>query len=233
MSVHAISDLEVLETISEGLALKGILLENDCYSTSCERVIATPPTVCFTEPLLEQTIQQKEFYSRKKKNGFLKSLENGEYSLTVNYEKLIDKLDNQADSYWSKHYFGIVRYCFLPVASFCFDADDVLLTDRCVRALQRLEARIRMSTPSERQLLCEDFFRQFGSHVNIGPVHFGGIFLWKSDYHSIDPDDNLIIKEISEKAIDSFSGTSNKLTIPNLTERLSLEVSILNHFLIE
>lgn len=220
----SLTDQEVLQNILDGLSLKGILLENDCYSSGREQVLCVPPNTTLKTPILQKSIQQNEFHSKKLRNAFINSLQNGEYSFTQCYDRLIDKLDLGEESYWNKHYFGVVRYYFAPVSSFSFDVDTLTLSDRCINTLMNLEEKFNILPDDDMQKLCDQFFRAFGSHVNIGPIHFGGIFLWTSDYHSIRRFDCAVIKKASERALDTFKGPAEKVSVPELTERLALEV---------
>jgi hypothetical protein len=52
--------------------------------------------------------------------------------------------------------------------------------------------------------LCVEFFENYGSHVNIGILHFGGIFTWMATYTSETKSEKFLTRDIVHDALDGF-----------------------------
>ena len=215
-----LSDAEVLQQCSSGLALKGFFIDNygcEVYDT----VISVPSDVKFLEPSLLTREEQYEFYSQSKRNQFSNFLQDFGCSILrtggIGYTNhLNDDTEIIDENKTDKRYLGMVKYWFLPTASYTFDVNTVTLSNKCIDELKDLERNIQVLSGNEKQQHCEDFFKKFGTHVNMGPIHYGEIYRWNIDcYTSTDNEETK--RNICGEAMNKFVGIGR-------SEDLNLEI---------
>ena len=216
-----LSERDILENASAGLALKGILKGKQFEEGNYRQVISIPSDVKFRAPAMSTKSQINSFTSKTSKSNFIKLLDSHGYSLAAsvkgfyelvaaegggcykkNEEKEKEELHKSSEMYYSQ-----VKYQIIPLASFTFIEDKLRLTEACITELSKLEFIIAAKTENEKrqqQQACEEFFKKYGSHVNCGPIHFGGTFYWISEYWSKDDTDKIILKNLSEVAMGAF-----------------------------
>jgi hypothetical protein len=77
------------------------------------------------------------------------------------------------------------KHAFVPVKSCELKLEDLRLTPDAVNNLVNIENQFSKNIDCGTGLrLCVEFFENYGSHVNIGILHFGGIFTWTATYTS-------------------------------------------------
>ena len=78
-------------------------------------------------------------------------------------------------------YLSTLKTSILPLASCCFDDDDLILSEHALSALKNIEKIVLAKSPEiDICIACEDFFDKFGTYVNRGPYILGGIYWWKA-----------------------------------------------------
>ena len=88
------------------------------------------------------------------------------------------KNEQSSEQHVKEVYSSTVKYSTMHVASYLFDFSDLKLSQD---ALQDLNETLRLFRAegvgsSNVQKMCNKFFEDYGSHVNRGPLHFGGNF---------------------------------------------------------
>ncbi|XP_058657523.1 interferon-induced very large GTPase 1-like [Ammospiza caudacuta] len=194
-----IPDTEVLRRASGGLALQGIYRTSrpEDMLAKREQLLKVPEGFQLAGPEQGSLLETKEFSSSAAESTFTKSMELLGFSLSVSAKSsfwginLGGSVDHSSssqsedthESHSEQSYFCITKYQYIPLASCYFQRHQLHLSDAALQELQDMEQQL-LSLPQEDKapLLnrCEMFFSRFGSHVNHGPLHFGGIFWWKA-----------------------------------------------------
>uniref|UniRef100_A0A8B9B8S8 Uncharacterized protein n=1 Tax=Anser brachyrhynchus TaxID=132585 RepID=A0A8B9B8S8_9AVES len=189
-----ISDEEVLRWASGGLALQGIYRTNSLEDVLAKReqLIRIPDGFTLTGPEQGSLLERKEFSSSAAEATFTKSMEQLGFSISASatngfwgfsLEKDVDysKSSQSEDSHRSRSeqtYICTTKYQYIPLASCYFQKDQLRLSEAALRELQDIEELLSITQEADRFHLlksrCASFFSRFGSHVNQGPLHFGG-----------------------------------------------------------
>ncbi|XP_059699159.1 interferon-induced very large GTPase 1-like isoform X2 [Haemorhous mexicanus] len=222
-----IPDTEVLRRASGGLALQGI------YRTSSpedvlakrEQLLRVPEGFQLAGPEQGSLLERKEFSSSAAESTFTKSMEQLGFSMSVSAKcsfwgfNLGGSVDHSSfsqsqDTHQSRSeqsYFCTTMYQYIPLASCYFQRHQLRLSDAALRELQGMEQLLSFSQEEDNRTLvkmCESFFRKFGSHINQGPLHFGGIFWWKVSTEGFQTKKQEEIKRQTSEALNSFVGAS-------------------------
>ena len=164
--------------VSHSIALTGILsaTPNDF---SVGDVMFTPckhPRLNF--PTCAQYMKCIRFVSENNEKNFVTGLRFG-HCFTDHVSESLPSL-KPSDSYQvSNHYCSTVKYCVLPLVSTKLDESELHFTDEVIHSLQQLERASNEGDCSSFAIMCDNFYRRFGSHTVTGPLHYGGIFIWK------------------------------------------------------
>ncbi|XP_035167219.1 LOW QUALITY PROTEIN: interferon-induced very large GTPase 1-like, partial [Oxyura jamaicensis] len=228
-----VSDEEVLRRASGGLALQGIYQTNNLEDVLAwrEQLIRIPDGFALTGPVQGSLLERKEFSSSAAEATFTKSMEQLGFSIStaakagfwgLSFETGVDysKSSLSEDSHRSrseKTYICTIKYQYIPLASYYFQKDQLRLSDAALRELQHIEQLLSITQEADRFHLlksrCASFFSRFGSHVNQGPLHFGGIFWWKACAEGFRAEQREEMKQQTSEALNtyitaSFSGFS-------------------------
>ncbi|XP_041319548.1 interferon-induced very large GTPase 1-like, partial [Pyrgilauda ruficollis] len=115
------------------------------------------------------------------------------------------------ESHSEQSYFCTTKYQYIPLASYYFQRHQLCLSDAALRELQDMEQLLSFSSEEDNPTLvkmCESFFSRFGSHINQGPLHFGGIFWWKASTEGFRAEQREEMKRLTSEALNSFVGAS-------------------------
>ncbi|KAM4903428.1 interferon-induced very large GTPase 1-like [Sylvia borin] len=193
-----IPDTEVLRQASGGLALQGIYRTSrpEDVLAKREQLLKVPEGFQLTGPEQGSLLERKEFSSSAAESTFTKSMEQLGFSMSVspkaaflgiNVGSGVDHSSSSQSqdthqSHSEQSYFCSTMYQYIPLASCCFQRHQLLLSDAALQELQDMEQLLSFTQEEKAPLLdrCERFFSRFGSHINQGPLHFGGIFWWKA-----------------------------------------------------
>ncbi|XP_057876634.1 interferon-induced very large GTPase 1-like [Melospiza georgiana] len=222
-----IPDTEVLRRASGGLALQGI------YRTSRpedalakrEQLLRVPEGFQLTGPEQGSLLERKEFSSSAAESTFTKSMEQLGFSVSVsakcsfwgiNVGVGVDysRTSQSEDTHQSRSeqsYFCTTKYQYIPLASCYFQRHQLCLSDAALRELQDMEQLLSCSQKEDNSTLvkiCESFFSRFGSHINQGPLHFGGIFWWKASTEGFRAEQREEVKRETSEALNIFVGAS-------------------------
>uniref|UniRef100_A0A8D2PTA3 GVIN1 GTPase n=1 Tax=Zosterops lateralis melanops TaxID=1220523 RepID=A0A8D2PTA3_ZOSLA len=193
-----IPDTEVLRRASGGLALQGIYRSSRPEDVLAKREQLLRVPEGFQLSGLEQgsLLERKEFSSSTAEYTFTKSMEQLGFSMSISAKAsfwrilLRGSIDHSSSSqsqdthqsHSEQSYFCTTMYQYIPLASCYFPTHQLLLSDAALKELQDIEQLLSLTQEDKTVLLdrCERFFSRFGSHINQGPLHFGGIFWWKA-----------------------------------------------------
>ncbi|XP_063278706.1 interferon-induced very large GTPase 1-like [Prinia subflava] len=196
VTMESIPDTELLQRASGGLALQGIYRSSRPEDVLAKRepLLRVPEGFQLTGPEQESLLGKKEFSSSAAESTFTKSMEQLGFSMSVSAKALfwgiilgagVDKISPSQDTHQSRSeqsYFCTTMYQYIPLASCYFQRHQLRLSDAALKELQDMEQLLSFIQEDKVLLLntCERFFSRFGSHINQGPLHFGGIFWWKA-----------------------------------------------------
>ncbi|XP_057877778.1 interferon-induced very large GTPase 1-like [Melospiza georgiana] len=217
-----IPDTEVLRRASGGLALQGI------YRTSRpedvlamrDQLLRVPEGFQLAGPVQRSQLETKEFSSSAAESTFIKSMEQLGFSMSISaivwkflLRGCIDhsrssQSQDTHQSHSEQSYFCITKYQYIPLASCYFQTHQLRLSDAALRELQDMEEQLLSFSQEEDNptlvKMCESFFSRFGSHINQGPLHFGGIFWWKASTEGFRAEQREVVKNQTSKALNSF-----------------------------
>ncbi|XP_073460097.1 interferon-induced very large GTPase 1-like [Aquarana catesbeiana] len=220
-----LTDEEVIQHSSGGLALEGIFQtknEEDLFKKR-EPLLCIPEGFKLVGPEQSPIFEQKEFSSQKDESSFHRTVEKIGLSLSSsitagfmgfglksssNYNKSVESehTSKQSDQHG---YVCTTRYNYVPLASCYFSKDQLRLSPSALNALQEIETLIKIDSNAPiLSTKCSDFFQRFGSHVNLGPIHFGGIFWWKASMEAIDSNKMEEAKKMTSEALNIYVGAS-------------------------
>ncbi|NXI56743.1 GVIN1 GTPase, partial [Chloroceryle aenea] len=220
-----VSDPEVLRRASGGLALQGIYRTSSLADVLAKReqLISVPDRFKLSGPEQGSLFEKKEFSSSAAEATFTKSMEQLGFSISVsakagfwgfNVEAGLDyssssRSESTRQSQSEQSYICTTKYQYIPLASCYFQKHELRLSDAALQELQTLEHLWSVTQEADRPALmesrCRTFFSRFGSHVNQGPLHFGGIFWWKASAEGFRAEQREEMKRQASEALNSYS----------------------------
>ncbi|XP_068535193.1 interferon-induced very large GTPase 1-like [Anas acuta] len=223
-----VSDEEVLRRASGGLALQGIYQTKSLEDVLAKReqLIRVPDGFMLTGPVQGSLLERKEFSSSEEEATFTKCMEQLGFSISASasdrfsgliVERGVDysqssQSEDSRQSHSEQAYICITKYQYIPLASYYFQKDQLRLSDAALRELQDIEQLLSITQEADRFHLlksrCASFFSRFGSHVNQGPLHFGGIFWWKASAEDFRAEQWDEMKQQTSEALNSYVGAS-------------------------
>ena len=224
-SRQELSDIQVLQNASGGLALQGILLTRhlDDQMQSRERLLKPADDVQLMGPSLSSCHKEEAFSSQHQEDQFRKSMDKLGYSASISSKGGFWGIGFEVGGGYSKTsegemtdehhqeelYSSTVKYSFIPLASTYFNDSQLFLSDEAVRRLQMLDQFISSNPkPDAVQKKCQHFFEKFGSHANKGHLHFGGIYWRKSVSKGFEQKDLETVKKLQREIIDMKAAIS-------------------------
>ncbi|KFV92171.1 Interferon-induced very large GTPase 1, partial [Fulmarus glacialis] len=223
-----VSDMEVLRRASGGLALQGIYRTSSLTDVLAKRdlLIRVPDGFKLAGPEQGSLLERKEFSSSAAEATFTKSMEQLGFSISVsakagfwgfNVEAGVDhssssQSEDTHQSRSEKSYICTIKYQYMPLASCYFQKHQLHLSDAALRELQDIEHLLSITQEADRPNMlksrCASFFSRFGSHVNQGPLHFGGIFWWKASTEGFRAEQREEMKRQASEALNCYVGAS-------------------------
>ncbi|KAM4787368.1 interferon-induced very large GTPase 1-like isoform 1-T2 [Cyanocitta cristata] len=218
-----IPDTEVLSRASGGLALQGIYRTSrpEDVLAKREQLLRVPEGFQLSGPEQGSLLERKEFSSSAAESNFTKSMEQLGFSISVSakaafwvvcLEAGVDhssssQSQNIHQSHSEQSYFCTTMYQYIPLASCYFQRHQLRLSDAALQELQDMEQLLSCIEEEDSCTLlkmCESFFNRFGSHINQGPLHFGGIFWWKASTEGFRAEQREEMKQQTSKALNDF-----------------------------
>ncbi|KAM4787617.1 LOW QUALITY PROTEIN: interferon-induced very large GTPase 1-like [Cyanocitta cristata] len=218
-----IPDTEVLSRASGGLALQGIYRTSrpEDVLAKREQLLRVPEGFQLSGPEQGSLLERKEFFSSAAESNFTKSMEQLGFSISVSakaafwlvcLEAGVDhssssQSQNIHQSHSEQSYFCTTMYQYIPLASCYFQRHQLRLSDAALQVLQDMEQLLGFTEEEDSCTLlkmCESFFNRFGSHINQGPLHFGGIFWWKASTEGFRAEQREEMKRQTSKALNDF-----------------------------
>uniref|UniRef100_A0A8C5MTW0 VLIG-type G domain-containing protein n=1 Tax=Leptobrachium leishanense TaxID=445787 RepID=A0A8C5MTW0_9ANUR len=218
------SDIKILTTASGGLALEGIYKTNHINDAFLkhEPLLEVLPTFSLDGPYQGPVFEKKVFTSSLQENHFRKSVGKLGYFFSNSTDfshmgfgedagsgsSVTSEYENVAVSSGEETYACITRYHYIPLESCYFTKDKLNLSQKALDELKDIERIINGSEEQRVTHRCETFFKTFGSHANMGPIHFGGIFSWKATMTGFQEDQLQEAKSRTSEFLSSYVGAT-------------------------
>ncbi|XP_068115981.1 interferon-induced very large GTPase 1-like [Hyperolius riggenbachi] len=206
---------------SEGLALEGIFQTKNMEDEVVKRepVLCIPSDIRLAGPEQSSVVQQEEFLSPTEECDFQKTAKNQGLNLhgLVFDHFLVPGLkgssahsnSSECEHACQHNYVCATRYNYIPLASCYLRRDQLRLSQSALSALKDIDKAIFVHANEENLARkCTDFFHRFGSHVNSGPIHFGGLFWMKVSMKVDDFNQIKKAKKATSDALHHYMGTS-------------------------
>ncbi|XP_041419562.1 interferon-induced very large GTPase 1-like [Xenopus laevis] len=214
-----LSDEDILKLASGGLALEGIYITNNRNDLlqKHEKLICVPHGFKIFGPEQGKFLWQREFTSIDKEKDFQMSVEKLGLSLSCcitggfldlgieNHPNCSDS-KTASDTFDEQTYISATKFNCIPLASCYFTKDQIRLSEAALQCLKEIENKIEDPNTDNETITneCQYFYKRFGSHVNLGPIHFGGIFWWKASSKRLKVDQLHEAKKTISKVLDGF-----------------------------
>ncbi|XP_068963943.1 interferon-induced very large GTPase 1-like [Petaurus breviceps papuanus] len=221
-----LSDRELLKRVSGGLALQGIYQTNNPADVlgKREELLSLPENFFLLSPAQGTRMETMEFLSSHEESMFTESMEKLGFSVSFlakgggwgfNLETSTNATrssdSREVHKSHSEHMYSCTtKFCYIPLASCHFSQDQLHLSRSALQELKQLEQLLGHSNGAETHLKhrCEAFFQRFGSHVNQGPLHLGGVFCWKAVAEGFRSEELQDVRQQASEALDVYIGGS-------------------------
>ena len=190
---ESLDDSSLLQRISGGRALQGILLTKDVKDQLeiRSRVLDVPEHVVMAGASKATEFIQ-HFTSTDQKDEYEKKLSILGYSVAASAQVPVygtipigagishSRRNTDEDIHQQsirRIYFSTVKYSVVDVASYSFDESDLRICEDARKELKKIVILYQYGTStSNLWSACKVFFHKYGSHISIGPLCFGGRF---------------------------------------------------------
>uniref|UniRef100_A0A8C0IXS3 MACPF domain-containing protein n=1 Tax=Chelonoidis abingdonii TaxID=106734 RepID=A0A8C0IXS3_CHEAB len=171
-------------------------------------------------------MSKKEFSSAEAESSFTRTMEKLGFSISVTAKGGFWGFSAESSSDYSSSseseethrsrlehtYICITKYNYIPLASCYFPKDQLRLSSAALQELKEIEDILSHTPESDNLNLLKSrggsFFNRFGSHVNQGPLHLGGIFWWKASSEGFRAEELDEVKKRTSDALSSYVGGS-------------------------
>uniref|UniRef100_A0A8C4W645 Interferon-induced very large GTPase 1-like n=1 Tax=Gopherus evgoodei TaxID=1825980 RepID=A0A8C4W645_9SAUR len=215
-------DKEVLRRASGGLALQGIYQTKKLAEMveKREQLIDIPEGFELFGPEQGPLFEKKEFSSAEAESSFTRAMEKLGFSISVAAKGGFGAFSAESSSDYSscseskqthrsrlEHtYICTTKYNYIPLASCYFPKDQLRLSSAALQELKEIEDILSHTSESDKLNMLKSrggsFFNRFGSHVNQGPLHLGGIFWWKASCEGFRAEQ---LDEVKKRTSDALS----------------------------
>ncbi|XP_064624090.1 interferon-induced very large GTPase 1-like [Lineus longissimus] len=203
VTVEASSD-QVLNNASDGLALRGVLLTDDLKERMETRakVLSAPPSIELHPPKLTERTLQRELSSKRQCEEYKDMLQTLGYNIAskqgTDTKNVVPENHGRDNLYYS-------RTCSVVVPTALIDLNGTSSLRLSPNALEELQIIDKLLTTGGGEGLvkskCKDFLKKYGSHVNIGNIHFGGVYTYTVAYSgcgSLGPSQQSMVDMVSD-----------------------------------
>ena len=203
----ALCESELLEKCSGGQALKGVFLKKE-HLEEKDFLLENPGTVLVSIETCSNT-KTEQFSSKDKENKYKNEVHNycvsSAISASIGYGGIAVNAGVSAGTYLST-----VKYSRVQTASITLKNEDLKLSKDAMSKLKQIQdiLKIHGASSAKLQEACEQFFNDYGSHANKGPLCFGGIFWWTCFSEGFHENEAEAVEKLQSKAISVSAGFS-------------------------
>ena len=163
-------DTFVVQHASNGLALKGILLQSGDKLHSKNNIINAPSEISLQAPFHSQHVRCIHCIGKADEERVLSISQNNMLSWSSAHSIPPVEMKDELT------YCSSLKYFVVPVASFFFKSTQLQLSDEALESLEKINKITDDEETTQKE--CVSFLKDFGSHVCLGPFHFGGQYKW-------------------------------------------------------
>ena len=211
-----LSDKDLLQSASGGRALQGILLTKHLQDQleHRDRLLKVPEVVSLARLSQDEELSLK-FSSAQSEDNYKKAMDvlglsiagsagipvYGYATISLGASEMIQR------PCVKERYSSNVKYSIMKLASFSFEETDLTLCNEAKADLKEISIMLRsLGHSSTVYEACERFFRKYGSHVNSGPLVFGGSYCWICSSKNFSQEEEKILEEVHFSAISVTTG---------------------------
>uniref|UniRef100_A0A452GMR6 MACPF domain-containing protein n=1 Tax=Gopherus agassizii TaxID=38772 RepID=A0A452GMR6_9SAUR len=173
---------------------------------------------------MERPLFEKEFSSSAVESTFTRTMEKLGFSISATGKGGFGGFSAETSSYYStsedthrsrsEHTFlCTTKYNYIPLASCYFPKDQLRLSSEALQELKEIKMLLSHTPEPDKLTILKSrgrrFFNRFGSHVNQGPLHLGGIFWWKVSSEGFQAEQLDKVKKQTSDAHSSYAGGSH------------------------
>lgn len=190
-----LDETSVLKNASAGTAVRGLLI-NHGNIENVNTVIDIVGEICMKGCEMKYWENDLDFSTKQKHNEYHKSIESfavhGRYSLNaasflglgISGSYMKDK-DEKSNLHEEQVFHSRVHCAFVPVKACELKLENFVFVPDALKRLKDIETlAIEKKDFDTIHSSIVKFFKHYGSHVNIGVLHFGGIYEWTAKYES-------------------------------------------------
>nr|XP_054761083.1 interferon-induced very large GTPase 1-like [Lytechinus pictus] len=215
------SAAEILANASGGLALRGILV-GEAYRDDCLKcaVLSTPTDIKLMNPTMKQIDGDAHFSSKAQSDHFHQSLDTMGYSVACIVKDggwgfkagaSFSKKENEkeSESYERTYFESSVLYSFVPIAACELNLHSLKLSSQALDELKTIDKLlVGVKSPDLVYKKCEGFLKAYGSHINAGILHFGGVNKIVATFTSKTETKSEEVKHMVRDALSAFAAAS-------------------------
>ena len=179
---------ELLGSASDGVALKGILLNRtNCTQQTKRTVLSTLNDVGLVSLCMQPVDGEASFSSKDQLELFLSSNVKGDWGSAKNIRQGKGK---QSEPCFQAH----VMYNVVPTAACQLNQSNLSLSSEALKELQLIDKILTSDSTEKVESKCQTFLKIYGSHINAGVLHLGGINNFVATYEKSDLVEDRTIK---------------------------------------
>ncbi|XP_028922201.1 interferon-induced very large GTPase 1-like [Ornithorhynchus anatinus] len=218
-------DKELLRWASGGLALQGVFSTGHLEDLLEKRevLIDVPENFSLHGPIQRLQELKREFSSLQTESEFTKSVERLGFSISCSAKgqfwkfHMVGGIDistssnssNVHNSHSEHAYICLMKFCYVPLALCQFTKDQLQLSREALKELKQIEELLSYTQDPDKLYMLKktrygNFFSRFGSHVNLGPLHFGGIYWWKAVSEGFSSEEREEVKHQASMHLDCY-----------------------------
>ncbi|XP_035280320.1 interferon-induced very large GTPase 1-like [Anguilla anguilla] len=226
--LETISDEEVLRSASGGLALEGMYSSGNLDDLLQKRhqLLEVPESFRLRGPEHKYVYEKKEFNSQESRTKFQKVMERLGVSFSTSLKSTFLGFESEVKNEYehseekskkssSEHtYILNTQYNYVPLASCFIEKDKLKLCRSALNELKNIESLLMNVNEKKKPEMLNEvkcFFQTFGSHVNQGPLHFGGIFWWTASAEGFSSSELSEVKSLTSAALNAYVGVGSFL----------------------
>ena len=192
----------------ESLALRGL----NPYDLSVhEKILNSPKSPRLGIPVRSQHSETLNFESEVEEGEVLKQIALFGCSIP-NSSREAAKNETMKGT---KNYYSTIKYIFVPMASCILEDHHLQLSDKALSQLVEIDKSLKNEREQcQIETQCKNVFNNFGSHSFRGPIHFGGVYMWKCSSYGFSKEISMIQK-LHNDAIDALVS----MHVDNISEK--------------
>ena len=217
---NQLDNASLLQKVSGGRALQGVLLTKNLEDQQKVRacLLKVPESVSIAgNSCLKEDIAS--FSSKHQEDSYRATRDILGHSIAVSAQALAPVYGNvvidagvsesgKESATRQEAYYSTIKYCSVNIASYTFGNSDLTLSADAKKDLKKIIKAVETARKPNVQKICEIFFRTYGSHVNQGPLQFGGNFRCTCYSHGIDTEEIETVKKLQSEAVSTNASVS-------------------------